>query len=273
MKRTILIAAMLLAASSFSFGQANDEQVIRQTLTDLMNALSRNDVETAARIYADDYVIGLADGSSTTKAQRLNALKSGDLRYQSLVFDGLKVRQYGNAAVANYHVTGKTMTRAGEQPVDSYAMVMLVKNGERWQVVSSQLTDVPTSPSSPVGEQALNQFMDDYFVALRKNSAEAVEPFFAGEYLRVGPDGSTLTKEQALGALRSGDLKYESVMAEGRTWRTFGNDTAIVTSRATIKASLKGKDMSGTYRATTVLRRVGDRWVIVSTQLSPLAAK
>lgn len=273
MKRTILIAVMLLAASSFSFGQAADEQAIRQTLTDLMNALSRNDVDAAGRIYADDYVIGLGDGTSTTKAQRLNAIKAGDLKYQSLVFDGLKVRQYGKTAVANYHVTGKTITRAGELPVNSYAMVVLVKNGGRWQVVSSQLTDVPVGPSSAVGEKALNQFMDDYFVALRKNSADAVEPFFAGEYLRVGPDGSTLTKEQAVGALRSGDLKYESVVAEGRTWRTFGNDTAIVTSQATLKASHKGQDMSGTYRATTVLRRVGDRWVIVSTHLSPLATK
>jgi ketosteroid isomerase-like protein len=273
MKRTILIAAMILAASTFSFGQAKDEQAIRQTLNQLMTALSKNDVDTAGRIYADDYVIGLEDGSSTTKAQRLNAMKSGDLRYQSLVFDGLKVRQYGNAAVANYHVTGKTMTRAGERSVNSQAMVMLVKNGGRWQVVSSQLTGNSASPSSAVDEQTLNQFMDDYFVALRKNSAEAVEPFFAGEYLRVGPDGSTLTKEQAVGAIRSGDLKYESVVAEARTWRTFGNDTAIVTSQATIKASMKGQDMSGTYRATTVLRKMGDRWVIVSTQLSPLVAK
>jgi ketosteroid isomerase-like protein len=273
MKRTILIAAMLLAISSFAFGQANDEQAIRKTLTDLMNALSSNDVDTAGGIYADDYVIGLADGSSTTKAQRLNAIKAGDLRYQALVFDALKVRQYGNTAVANYHVTGKTITRTGELPVNSQAMVVLVKNGGRWQVVSSQLTDVAASPSSAVDEKALNQFMEDYFVALRKNSADAVGPFFAAEYLRVGPDGSTLNKEQAVAALRSGDLKYEAVVAEERTWRTFGNDTAIVTSKATLKASHKGQDVSGTYRATTVLRKVEDGWVIVSTHLSPLAAK
>ncbi len=272
MKRMISIAVMILAASSFVFGQAKDEQAIRQTLNDLMAALSRNDVDAAGRIYADDYVIGLADGSSTTKAQRLAAIKSGDLRYQALVFDGLKVRQYGNAAVANYHVTGKTITRAGEQPVNSQAMVMLIKNGGRWQVVSSQLTDYAPSPAVAVDEKPLNQFMDDYFLALLKNSADAVAPFFSGEYLRVGPDGSTLTKDQALAAMRSGDLKYASVVAEGRTWRTFGNDTAIVTSKATLKASHKGQDISGTYRATTVLRRVGNSWVIVSTHLSPLAA-
>lgn len=281
MKRTILmtalIAVMLLAASSFAFGQAKDEQAIRQTLNDLMTALSKNDVDTAGRIYADDYVIGLADGRSVTKAQRLTVMKSGEMRYQALVFDNLRVRQYGNTAVANYHVTGKTITAAGELATDSQAMVVLVKNGDRWQVVSSQLTDnAPSQASSQAGgtdEKSLNQFMDDYFVALRKNSADAVGPFFSGDYLRVGADGSTLNKEGALAAMRSGDLKYESVVAEGRTWRTFGNDTAIVTSKATLKASLRGQDMGGTYRATTVLRRVGDHWVIVSTHLSPLAVK
>ena len=273
MKRLLLAMVMLVATTTFGFGQANDEAAIRQTLTELMNALSRDDIDTAGRIYADDYVIGLADGSSTTKAQRLNAIKAGDLKYQTLVFDGLKVRQYGNTAVANYRVTGKTITRAGEQPVNSQAMVVLVKNGNRWQVVSSQLTDNPATPSGAVDEKTLNQFMDNYFAALRKNSAAEVGPFFAGEYLRVGPDGSTLNKEQAVGAMSSGDLKYESVVAEERTWRTFGNDTAIVTSKATLKASHKGQDMSGTYRATTVLRKVGERWVIVSTHLSPLAVK
>ena len=119
----------------------NDEQAIRQTLTQLMNALSRNDVETAGRIYADDYQITLQDGTTTTKAERLNAMKSGSLKYSTLVFDNVKIRQYGSAAVATYHVTGKSVTPGGEQKLDSQATVTFVKNGDRWQVVSSQITD------------------------------------------------------------------------------------------------------------------------------------
>ena len=119
----------------------NDEQAIKQTLNELMNALSRNDVETVGRIYADDYQITLQDGTTTTKAERLNAMKSGSLRYSALVFDNVKIRQYGNAAVATYHVTGKSVTPKGEQNTDSQATVTFVKNGNRWQVVSSQITD------------------------------------------------------------------------------------------------------------------------------------
>jgi hypothetical protein len=161
----------------------------------------------------------------------------------------------------------------------------MVKNGGRWQIVAAQGTPVsasqtvaqgtPVSASQPaaIDETALNQFMDSYLAALLKNSADAVEPFIGAQYIRIGGDGSSLNKEQLVGAVRSGDLKYASVVADQRTWRTFGNDTAIVTSQATIKASNKGQEMGGTYRATTVLRRVGDRWVIISTQLSPIAGK
>jgi ketosteroid isomerase-like protein len=122
-------------------GGSGEEPVIRQTLTELMNALSRNDVETVGRIYADDYQIVLQDGATTTKAERLNAMRSGSMRYVGLVFDRLKIRQYGNAAVATYHVKGKTVTSKGEQNTDSQATVTLVKNGSGWQVVSSQLTE------------------------------------------------------------------------------------------------------------------------------------
>ena len=120
-------------------------------------------------------------------------------------------------------------------------------------------------------EKPLNQFLDGYLAALPKNSADAVAPFLGGQYVRVGPDGSSINKEQMLAALRSGDLKYTSVAADERTWRTFGREVAISTSRVTLKASFKGQDLSGTYRATTVLWKNGSApWVLVSTHLSRL---
>jgi hypothetical protein len=123
-------------------------------------------------------------------------------------------------------------------------------------------------------DKPLNKFLDDYLAALPKNSADAVAPFLGSEYVRVGPDGSSSNKEQMLAALRSGDLKYTSVAAEERTWRMFGREVAISTSRVTLKASFKGQDVSGTYRATTVLWKNGSApWVLVSTHLSPLEGK
>ena len=273
MRRLLLAAAALLVfAVPPAFGQATDEKAVRQTLDELMAALSRNDVEAAGRIYADDYTIGLADGSTTTRAQRLAAMKSGDLRYQSLIMNDLKVRQYGDTAVANYRVTGKSAGRAGEQDISSQAMVMLVKREGRWRVVSSQLTDNAAAPPA-ADEKALNQALDGYLAALTKNSADEAGTFLSKDWVRVGGDGAVINREQALAALRSGELKYGSVAVDERVWRTFGADTAVSTSRVTLKASHKGQDMGGTYRATTVLRREGGRWVLASTHLSPLAGK
>ena len=286
MKNFLLVMVMVVATTTFGCSQANEEQAIRQTVNELITALNKNDLDTAGRIYSDDYQIVLADGNTTTKAERLGALKSGDLKYEALVVDNLKVRQYGDSAVANYRVTGKTITRAGEQDVNSQAMVMLVKTGGRWQVASSQLTDsggnqtatspaaspsgtAPANPSAAADEKALNQVLDDYIAALMKNSADEAASFLDAQYVRVGPDGSRLNKDQFIAAIRSGNLKYTSVAADDRMLRKFGNDTAIVTSRVTLKANNSGQDISGTYGATTVLRRVGDRWSQISTHLSP----
>lgn len=273
MRRLLLAAAVLVFAVPTAFGQASDEQAVRRTLDELMAALSRNDADAAGRIYADDYAIGLEDGSSTTKSQRLAAMKAGELKYQSLVFDDLKVRQYGDAAVANYRVTGRSAGRAGERDINSRAMVMLVKRDGRWRVVSSQLTENAAGASAAGDEKALNQAIDGYLAALAKNSADEAGPFLSERWVRVGGDGSTINREQALAALRSGELKYGSVAADERVWRTFGADTAVSTSRVTLKATLGGRDIGGVFRATTMLRKEGGRWVLVSTHLSPLAGK
>lgn len=120
----------------------NAEQAIRQTLTELANALSRSDADVAGRIWADDYQIVMLDGTTLTKAQRISSMKSGAVKYQSVVFDNMNIRQYGTAAVATYRVTGKSITASDEQNLNQQATVTLINNGGRWQVVSSQVTNI-----------------------------------------------------------------------------------------------------------------------------------
>jgi uncharacterized protein (TIGR02246 family) len=123
----------------------NAEQAIRQTMTELFNALNRGDADAAGRIYADDYQIVLENGTTTTKAQRLDAMKSGALK-SSVAYDNLRIRQYGSAAIATYHVTGRsTALGGGEQEVNSLATVTLMNNGGRWQVASAHLTKSPAN--------------------------------------------------------------------------------------------------------------------------------
>lgn len=92
MKR-ILVVAMLVAASAFVFSQparsganqkGSDEQAVQQLLDQLYAALGRNDVAALNRIYADNYTLVNESGELTTKSPRLAAIKSGELKYESI---------------------------------------------------------------------------------------------------------------------------------------------------------------------------------------------
>ncbi|MDQ3042203.1 MAG: nuclear transport factor 2 family protein [Acidobacteriota bacterium] len=116
------------------------EQAIRQTMTELFSALNRGDADAAGRIYTDDYQIVMENGVTVTKAQRLEAMRSGALKFQSVAFDNLRIRQYGSAAIATFRNTGRSNALGSEQENNSVGTVTLINNGGRWQVASAHLT-------------------------------------------------------------------------------------------------------------------------------------
>lgn len=150
MKR-ILVVAMLVAASSFVFSQptrssanqkGNDEQAVRQLFNELSAALGRNDTAALDRIYADDYTLVNESGVLTTKAPRLAAIRSGELKYESVSFDDVNVRMYGNTAVATYRVTSKAQFKGQDIGGQLRATSTYVKMKGRWQLVAAQVTRI-----------------------------------------------------------------------------------------------------------------------------------
>src|SRR5688572_11322191 len=104
MKR-ILTAAVLFVAISLVFGQpapaganqkGNDEQAVRQALKELIAALGNNDTAALDRIYADGYTFVGDNGAMMTKAERISAFKSGELKYESVSHDVVSVRFFGD---------------------------------------------------------------------------------------------------------------------------------------------------------------------------------
>jgi len=150
MKR-LLIVAMLVAAFSFVFSQTtriranqkgNDEQAVRQLLNEASAALGRNDAAALDRIYADDYTLVNESGVLTTKAPRLAAIKSGELKYESVSFEEVNIRLYGNTAVATFRVTSKGQTKGQEIGGQFRATSTYVKMKGRWQLVAAQVTRI-----------------------------------------------------------------------------------------------------------------------------------
>lgn len=116
MKRILLAIAMTIALPALILCQTNgksagkkggDEQAVRQTLNNLAAALGKNDTAALDRIYADDYIFVGDTGMVMTKAKRIAAFRSGDLKYESINIEVVKMHLFGDTAVAITRITSK----------------------------------------------------------------------------------------------------------------------------------------------------------------------
>ncbi len=87
----------------------------------------------------------------------------------------------------------------------------------------------------------------------------------ADDYVAITPLGQVTTKQEAISARHSGQLRYESMNVTDMVVRLYG-DTAVVTARADVKGHQLGEDFSGLYRYTRVWVRRNGRWQTVSYQ-------
>lgn len=87
----------------------------------------------------------------------------------------------------------------------------------------------------------------------------------ADDYVAITPLGQVTTKQEAISARRSGQLRYESMNITDMVVRLYG-DTAVVTARADVKGHQLGEDFSGPYRYTRIWVRRNGRWQTVSYQ-------
>ncbi|MBA3572409.1 MAG: nuclear transport factor 2 family protein [Pyrinomonadaceae bacterium] len=156
MKRMLAVAALTMAASSLVLGQmtsqkanyANQkadsvEQAVMQMEEELRVAISKNDTKTYGRLVGDHYVFTNHDAVVRTKAQMVSAYDSGSIKYESVMFDEIKVHAYGDTAV----VTGRNTAKGLDNGKDiggqfRYTRVYVKRQG-KWQLVATQATRIP----------------------------------------------------------------------------------------------------------------------------------
>jgi ketosteroid isomerase-like protein len=126
----------------------------------------------------------------------------------------------------------------------------------------------PTTGFSGSDQQIIREIVD-----LERQTKEAIlhrDPDFpmrtlADDYVAITPLGQVTTKQDAISARRSGQLRYESLSVTEMVVRLYG-DTAVVTARADVKGHQLGEDFSGLYRYTRIWVRRNGRWQTVSYQ-------
>ena len=122
-------------------------------------------------------------------------------------------------------------------------------------------------------EQEVRQMIEKYRTALLRRDIPTLEKIWADDYVFVNASGELLTKAQRLANLKSAATSFESIKEEENlTVRVYQN-SAVATSRVTIKGQYSGQPISGQYRSTHVWVKGPTGWQLVSNQLTALPPK
>ena len=99
--------------------------------------------------------------------------------------------------------------------------------------------------------------------------ADELSKILEDSYQHIHGTGLMETKEEFVGALRSGARKYEPIQLEDVKTRLFG-ECAVVTGKFALKVSIKGKMMEGVNRFSFVVVQTPQGPKIVSFQATAI---
>ena len=118
----------------------SDEQQILKLFEDGDRALMAADLSELSRIFADDYIQYDESGESLTKQEVIGNLKTGTIRYLSMISTGRRIRLLRDELAIVHGSEEDDVEQGGRRfPVRYIYMDVVVKREGRWQIVGSQL--------------------------------------------------------------------------------------------------------------------------------------
>jgi len=100
-----------------------------------------------------------------------------------------------------------------------------------------------------------------FFEALIQRDKESLDRILAEDFTLIDITGGQMTKEQFLGLLEEGQLKFLSIIAQGGTRvRVYRSAAAAVTGRTMIEVQYMGAEMSIESRYTHVYAEEAGAW-------------
>jgi len=146
MRRTLVIAVLALTAASIALSQKQSasrdqrssvEQAMRQLDKERIQAQMSADAVALERIYADDFIGVGPSGTVRTKTQVIADFTSGDLKFQSIITDEVRVRIYENTAVETGLSTMVGQDKGKAVPRDTRFTRVWVQQQGRWRLVAN----------------------------------------------------------------------------------------------------------------------------------------
>ena len=147
MRQTLVIAVLVFsAATSIALAQEQSartnqnrsvEQVIRQLDHERIQAQIGANAVALDRIYADDFIGIGPSGTVRTKPQVISDFTSGNLKFQSITTEDVRVRVYDNTAVETGISTMIGQDKGKAVPRDNRFARVWIKQGGLWRLVAN----------------------------------------------------------------------------------------------------------------------------------------
>jgi len=117
-------------------------------------------------------------------------------------------------------------------------------------------------------ENSLRETTIAWDTAMIGNDAGEIAAFMSSDWVLVGTDGGITPRSEFLENIRSGDLVHTRMDSDEMRVKTYG-DTGVVIARGTSAGTYKGEPFSYYEWSQSVFIHMTDRWLCVSTMLTP----
>jgi ketosteroid isomerase-like protein len=128
-------------------------------------------------------------------------------------------------------------------------------------------------PATSTSEQEVRQMIEKYRTAILQRDIAALEKIWADDYVFVNAAGDVLTRTERLANMKSGATTLDSINEEENVTVRVYHNSAVATSRVTIKGQYSGQAISGQYRSTLVWVKGPTGRQLVPNQLTALKPK
>jgi hypothetical protein len=118
-------------------------------------------------------------------------------------------------------------------------------------------------------ERALTAIEHEFDHALSDANVKALDRILATDWTLLDITGGVITKEAFIEALRSGDLKFLSIVPDDIQVRIY-NDSAVVTGRTEMNVRYMGQEITVQSRFTHVYQKSEGAWRMVAAQGTPI---
>jgi hypothetical protein len=221
---------MLMLALSVPAQSAPNAAELTKLLKEFLDGASRNDAAMHDRFWAEDLIYTGSAGRRIGKADIMRDARSAPTPKPAepatnYVAEDIHIQQYGDTAIVAFRMIGTTV-RDNKTMVAKYlnSGTFLKRNG-RWQVVNWQATRMPRSEEDSRKEAAETEA--SFHQALLAADVKKLSSLMDDTFIWIHSAGESMTRQQLLDQLGSGQLKYSKLETNNVTVAVYA-DAAVV---------------------------------------------